>query len=252
MSGIIAPHFCTPAGSSSPPHLPLWHFHVFVIKPVKLVAIVGGSGSGKSWLAQQLEKKLAPDAACLSLDDFYLDRSHLTPTQRLRLNFDHPRAIDWKGLSSALRALRDGRRARLPVYDFTSHCRRRQLRLLKPKPVLLVEGLWLLHRRELRRLFDFSIFLNVSRQRRIERRLRRDVSERGRDRASVLEQFNRMVEPMHRKYVAPQAKWADLVLSRTCTSRQTAQIAKTIRTQRGGSIRAHKLCARAALNRTLR
>jgi uridine kinase len=199
-----------------------------VTKSVKLIAIVGGSGSGKSWLAQQLERKLAPDAACLSLDDFYLDRSHLTPARRARLNFDHPLAIDWKRLSRALRALRGGRPARVPIYDFTTHCRGPQDRLLQPKPVLLVEGLWLLHRRELRRLFDFSIFLNVSSQRRFERRLRRDLSERRRHRASVQEQFTRMVEPMHRKYVAPQARWADLVLSKTCSIRQVTQIAKTI------------------------
>lgn len=203
-----------------------------VTKPVKLVAIVGGSGSGKSWLAQQLEKKLAPDAACLSLDDFYLDRSHLTPAQRARLNFDYPGAIDWKRLIRVLRTLRDGRPARLPIYDFTTHCRRQLRRLIKPKPVLLVEGLWLLHCRELRRLIDFSIFLNVSTQCRFERRLRRDVSERGRDRVSVHKQFKETVEPMHRKYVVPQAKWADLVLSKNCSMRQMPQIAKTIRSQR--------------------
>lgn len=201
-------------------------------KPVKLVAIVGGSGSGKSWLAQQLERKLAPEAACLSVDDFYLDRSHLTPAGRDRLNFDHPLAIDWKRLTRALRALRDGRPARVPIYDFTTHCRRPQDCLLKPKPVLLVEGLWLLHRRELRRLFEFSIFLNVSRQRRFERRLRRDVLERGRGRASIQEQFTQMVEPMHRKYVAPQARWADLILSKPCSMRQIAQIAKNICSRR--------------------
>ena len=199
-----------------------------VTKPVKLVAIVGGSCSGKSWLAQQLEKKLAPDAACLSLDDFYFDRSYLTPGRRARLNFDHPLAIDWKRLSRALRALRGGRPAHVPTYDFSTHCRRPQHRLIEPKSVLLIEGLWLLHRRELRPLFDFSIFLNASRQRRFERRLYRDVSERGRSRASVQEQFRRTVEPMHRKYVAPQARWADLVVSKACSIRQIAQIAKTI------------------------
>jgi uridine kinase len=203
-----------------------------VTKPVKLVAIVGGSGSGKSWLAQQLETQLAPDAACLSLDDFYLDRSHLSPARRARINFDEPRAIDWRRLTRVLRSLRGGRPARVPIYDFTTHCRRQQHRFLKPKPVLLVEGLWLLHRRELRRLFDLSIFLNVSRQRRFERRLRRDVSERGRGRASVEEQFRRMVEPMHHKYVAPQAKWADLVVSKTCSVGQMTQIAKNIGSHR--------------------
>lgn len=201
-----------------------------VTKPVKLVAIIGGSGSGKSWLAQQLRTKLAPKAACLSLDDFYLDRSHLTPAQRARLNFDHPRAIDWKRLTATLRTLRAGRSTRVPIYDFTTHCRRLQHRLLKPKPVLLVEGLWLLHRRELRRLFDLGIFLNASMSLRLKRRMARDTSERGRPPSSVLRQFRETVEPMHRKYVAPQAKWAELVVPGTCSPKHVARIAQTIRT----------------------
>jgi uridine kinase len=193
---------------------------------------VGGSGSGKSWLAERLQMRLAPHAARLSQDDFYLDRSHLPPRRRARVNFDHPHAIDWARLERALRALRAGRPVRIPVYDFASHCRRKRDRLFKPKPVVLVEGLWLLRRRQVRRLFDFSIFLDVPRRRRLERRLRRDVHERGRSRASVLEQFRRTVEPMHRKHVAPQARHADLVLRESCSPAQLATMAAGIRPAR--------------------
>lgn len=200
-----------------------------VSKAVKLIAIVGGSGSGKTWLAQRLKKKLAPDAVCLSLDDFYLDRSHLTSARRARLNFDHPRAIDWKRLYRVLRTLRGGRAAQTPVYDFATHCRRRGDRMLKPGAVVIVDGLWLLHHRELRRLFDLGIFLDAAMTCRLKHRLARDVSERGRSRASVLQQFRGTVQPMHRKYVAPQAVWADMVLTGTCSAEQVTRIAKRIR-----------------------
>lgn len=192
------------------------------------MAIVGGSGSGKSWLAERLQCELGPDAARLSQDDFYLDRSHLTAARRAHINFDHPRAIDWPRFQQTLRTLHLGRPARVPVYDFATHCRRTE-KLLRPTHIVLVDGLWLLRRSELRRLFDFAIFLNVSAARRLARRLKRDALERGRNPASVREQFRRAVEPMHRKYVRPQAGWADVVLTRTCNAAQVATIAARIR-----------------------
>lgn len=192
------------------------------------MAIVGGSGSGKSWLAERLQRELSPHSARLSQDDFYLDRSYLTLARRARLNFDHPRAIDWREFQQALGRLRLGHPATVPVYDFATHTRLAE-RLLRPTGVLLVDGLWLLRRRELRRMFDFAIFLNVSATRRLTRRLNRDISERGRTPASVREQFLHTVEPMHRKYVQPQARWADLVLGRNCSAIQVAGIAACIR-----------------------
>jgi uridine kinase len=120
-----------------------------------------------------------------------------------------------------------GHPAQVPIYDFASHSRR-GARWLDPRRILLVDGLWLLRRPKLRRLFDFAVFLDVSMSRRLYLRVKRDVSERGRSAASVREQFRCMVEPMHRKYVAPQARWADLVLARNCTVAQLARIAARI------------------------
>src|SRR5512140_3253218 len=90
-----------------------------------LVAIVGGSGSGKTWLARRLQRRLAPEAARVSLDDFYRDRSRLSPARRARLNFDHPRSIDWAEFERVLGRLSAGRSARVPRYDFRTHCRAR-------------------------------------------------------------------------------------------------------------------------------
>src|SRR5262245_32229390 len=123
-----------------------------------LVAIVGGSGAGKSWLARKLQTALGSRAVRISLDDFYRDRSHTSPARRANINFDHPRAIDWPAVERAVRDLRSGRTARLPRYDFKTHCRLREENILTPKPVVLIEGLWLLRRPSLRRLFDWRIF----------------------------------------------------------------------------------------------
>ncbi len=194
-----------------------------------LVAIVGGSGAGKSWLAERLETALAGQAARLSLDDFYRDRSHLSPARRARINYDHPRAIDWSALERVLRRVLSGRAARLPCYNFTTHCRGRTTRLLQPKPIILLEGLWLLRRPSLRRLFSLSLFLDCPMPTRLERRLQRDQRSRGRTDASVKQQFRAMVEPMHRRFVAPQARWADVVLPYKRRRHQLERIAAQLR-----------------------
>lgn len=189
-----------------------------------LVAIVGGSGSGKTRLADALQAALAPEAVCVSLDDFYLDRSHLSAGRRARLNFDQPRAIDWRAVERVLCDLLAARPARLPCYDFKTHCRLPSTRVLKPRPFILVDGLWLLHRRWLRRLFSLSIFLDCPARTRLERRLVRDLVLRGRTRGSIQEQFRTTVEPMHRRYVAPQASLADIVLTGRCGKRQISRL----------------------------
>jgi uridine kinase len=176
------------------------------------MAIVGGSGGGKSWLVERLQQELGARATRFSLDDFYRDRSYLSPTRRDKLNFDHPRSIAWSELERALRQLSAGHHAQLPCYDFVTHCRLPKITLARPKPVILVDGLWLLRRPSLRRLFDIRVFLDCPRRVRMERRLARDVKTRGLSRAANKKIFLTMVEPMHRKYVAPQRRWADVVL----------------------------------------
>jgi len=188
------------------------------------VAIAGGSGSGKSWLADKLERALAPGVVRLCLDDFYLDRSHLPPARRARLNFDHPRAIDWQGLEGALKALLAGRLATVPAYDFKTHTRLPFVKRVHPQRLILLEGLWPLKRRAIRRLADLSVFLHCPARLRLQRRIQRDRSARGRTRASVEQQFRHSVEPMHVRFVIPQLHQADLVFQSTCGPRQVRQV----------------------------
>jgi uridine kinase len=193
-----------------------------------LVAIVGGSGAGKSWVADQLKDLLGPLAARLSLDDFYRDRSHLPFARRARINYDHPRAIDWVAAERVLRDCLAGRVARAPRYNFARHARIPANWVLRPKPVILVDGLWWLRRPSLRLLFALRIFVDCSRRLRLSRRMARDQCVRGRDKASIHRQFRETVEPMNRRFVDPQARLAHIRLRSPVSALQVLQLAKRI------------------------
>lgn len=197
-------------------------------KATRLIAIVGGSGSGKSWLADRLQDVLGDRAGRLSLDHFYRDRSHLPAGRRARLNFDHPDAIEWSRFDEVLEAMAEGRPASVPQYDFSTHCRREDRPPELAGPIMLIDGLWLLHRARIRRRFDLSIFLECTEEERLRRRLVRDVAERGRDADSVRRQFAGSVAPMHERTVAPQMRRADLVLPQPCTEVDVRRLAAEI------------------------
>jgi uridine kinase len=194
-----------------------------------LIAIVGGSGSGKSWLAERLCTAFAPQAERLSLDSFYRDRSHLPPARRARINFDHPLAIEWDCLETVLNDLLAGRTAHVPDYDFSTHSRGPKWHELTPKRLIFLDGLWLLRRASLRARFDLMIYLDCPTRLRLRRRLARDLQSRGRTAAAVREQFWGTVEPMHTRYVAPQVRWADLVLHKPCTAADLKSIESRLR-----------------------
>ncbi|HLH53463.1 MAG TPA: uridine kinase [Verrucomicrobiae bacterium] len=176
-----------------------------------LVGIAGGSGSGKSWLAEQLKRRFHPNALNICLDDFYRDRSHLSTARRATINFDHPRAIDWPALEGVLRTLARRLPARCPRYDFKTHSRLPASKRIRPARIILLEGLWVLRRPSIRRLLSLSIFLEASNSVRLARRLARDLANRGRSAESVRLQFRSSVQPMHRQFVQPQKRHADLV-----------------------------------------
>jgi uridine kinase len=190
-----------------------------------LVAIVGGSGAGKSWLARRLQSILGPKAARISLDDFYRDRPELTLARRALINFDHPRAIDWPLVERVLRDCLAWRRARVPQYDFKTHARLPQSRILRPKPVILVEGLWLLRNPKLRRLFNASIYIDCPAKVRLSRRLGRDSLSRGRTEESVRRCFGKVVEPMNARFVTPQSRRAGILLKSPITSADVRRVA---------------------------
>jgi uridine kinase len=132
-------------------------------------------------------------------------------------------------MEKVLADLRAGHATRLPRYDFKTHCRVRDKNTLAHKPVVLVDGLWLLHRRSLRRVFGLKIFIDCPARTRRGRRLLRDFRSRGRSRVSILEQLKNTVEPMHTRFVAPQQKWADVVLRHNFGAPEIRRLARQLR-----------------------
>ncbi len=199
------------------------------MKPI-LIAVVGGSASGKTTLAGDLARALRPHSVRVTQDSFYLDASHLTPARRDRLNFDHPRRIDWAMLVDALSQVLDGRAVSVPCYSFETHAREAKTERLEPKRFIIAEGLWLLRRREIRSRCALRIFVSCPSAKRLGRRLERDTTERGRTRTTILQQWHRQTEPGFHRFVAPQLPLADVVVRSPATPAQVANLAKRIRT----------------------
>lgn len=197
--------------------------------PVVLVAIAGGSGSGKTWLASTLRRCLHPDAGLISLDDFYRDLSHLPLAERARTNFDSPAAIDWRLFAATLRAIAAGEAPWMPRYDFARHTRAPEPRRWRRRPIVIIEGLWPWVKPWLRQLFALRLYRAAGNEVRYGRRLRRDVRHRGRTPAAVEHQWRTQVEPMFARHVAPQRRSADLVLGGEVTAVQIAALVRRLR-----------------------
>lgn len=179
-----------------------------------VVAIGGGSGSGKSYLAQRLIERLGKKRCVLiEQDSYYRDLSALPLVERAQRNFDHPDALDFDLLIRHLVDLINGRSIAKPVYDFVQHTRRPETVIVRPAEVVIVEGILVLHDARLRALCDFCVFVDAPLEVRLQRRLARDTAERGRTAESVQAQFAQSVLPMHRAFVEPSRVFADVVLN---------------------------------------
>ncbi len=178
-----------------------------------LLAVVGGSASGKTRLAHALADHFSShDAYVIPEDDYYVDAGNQPGFSASDFNFDEPAAKDHALLASHLAALRQGLPVEAPQYDFTTHCRCDTTVARVPAAVMIVEGLHLLASPELAAQFDLSIFVDACDTTRLSRRIQRDVAERGRTEAFARQQFEQIVRPMHELYVEPQRETADLVV----------------------------------------
>ncbi len=180
---------------------------------VIIIGVAGGTGSGKTTVAQAILRRVgAKHIAYIPHDAYYRDLSHLPPEERSRVNFDHPDALETELLIEHLKALRAGRPVEIPVYDFTTHTRKKETRRVEPQRVILVEGILVFAEPALRELFDVKIYVDTDADIRFIRRLRRDVAERGRTVESVIEQYLRTVRPMHLEFVEPSKRYADVII----------------------------------------
>lgn len=178
------------------------------------IGIAGGTGSGKTTLAETLKEKFNGSVSIIAYDNYYRDQGNLTPEEKERLNYDCPEILDTPLLIEQLKALRDGKTIQMPVYNFKTHSREKEITIpVAPNDIIIVEGILLFHTPELRDLLDLKIFIDVSDDIRILRRVKRDIEERGRTINSVTRQYIATVKPMHEKYVAPSKKYADIILN---------------------------------------
>lgn len=196
---------------------------------IVIVGIAGGSGAGKTWLAQELVQRLRPHAGHLALDDFYRDLASLPASRRERVNFDSPDAIDWELFDACIDRIRSGRPVAIPRYDFATHGRRETPRRWAPRQIVLVEGLWTWTRRAQQRHYTLRIFVDGPSELRLARRLRRDVEERGRTPASIRQQWREHAEPMHALHVQAQAESADASVGAEPSEDDLAQITALLR-----------------------
>jgi len=179
---------------------------------ILVIGIAGGSGSGKTTLMKRLVEQFGSDVAVLSHDNYYKRHDELTFEERAALNYDEPEALDTSLLVYQLDQLRHGRAIDCPVYDFTLHNRSNETIHVEPRRVIIVEGIMIFVDPDLRQLMDIKIFVDTDADIRLCRRIKRDVTKRGRSLESVLNQYQQTVKPMHEKYVEPSKRHADLVV----------------------------------------
>ncbi len=178
-----------------------------------VIGIAGGSGSGKTTVAQEILQRVGPDRiAFVQHDSYYKDLTGLPPAQRAEVNFDHPNSLDTELLIKHIEQLKQGETIAVPIYDFAKHSRTKQTFSVSARRVIIVEGILIFTEPTLRALFDIKIFVDTDADLRLIRRISRDISERGRTFESVIKQYQATVRPMHLEFVEPSKRYADLII----------------------------------------
>ncbi len=179
----------------------------------KIILIGGGSASGKTYIVTRVLKKLNNENIThISMDDYYKDLSNLSEEERKKVNFDHPKSLDWKLMVQQLKDLKAGKSIDKPKYNFVIHNREKETEKVEPNKIILVEGIMALVNADLRKISDMRVFISCIRERRFLRRLIRDHEERGRSYESIIEQYFATVQPMFEEIIQPSKNYADVVL----------------------------------------
>ncbi|MBP2016006.1 uridine kinase [Anaerococcus degeneri] len=184
-----------------------------MIRP-KIVAVAGGSASGKSTIVKIIAETFKDDLIVVGHDNYYKAHDDLDFEERKLLNYDHPKAFDTDLFCDDLERLVAGEEINMPVYDYTIHTRSEETIKVKAKKIILIEGILVLYDKRIRDLTDTKVFVDADSDIRLKRRILRDTVERGRSVESCLTQYIEQVKPMHEKYVEPSKKYADIIIPR--------------------------------------
>ncbi|PTM06444.1 MAG: uridine kinase [Bacteroidetes bacterium] len=198
-----------------------------------IIGIAGGTGCGKTTVVNQILNELPQgEVGVISQDSYYKDTSHLSYNERVKINFDHPRSIDFDLLTDHLKELKLDKPIHQPVYSFVTHNRTGDTILTHPRKVMIVEGILILTNPELRDLFDIKIFVHADSDERLIRRLKRDIAERGRDLDEVLARYQSTLKPMHEQFIEPMKEYADIIIPNNKYNTVAVDIVRTIINER--------------------
>lgn len=198
-----------------------------------IIGIAGGTGCGKTTVVNTILKELPEgEVGVISQDSYYKDTTHLGFSERVKINFDHPRSIDFELLEKHLIELKEGKSVNQPVYSFVKHNRTGDVIVTKPRKVMIVEGILILSHSEIRDLFDIKIFVHADSDERLIRRLKRDITERGRDIDEVLLRYQNTLKPMHQQFIEPMKEYADIIIPNNKYNTVAVDIVKTIINER--------------------
>ncbi len=178
-----------------------------------LIGIAGGSGSGKTTVVNKIVELLPRDSvAIVSQDSYYYDNGHLPQEEKEKINFDHPNSIEFDLLVNHIHQLKNGKVLSMPIYDYVTCGRTSQKNIIKPHPVVIVEGILIFSHKPLRDLMDIKIFVSADGDDRLMRIIRRDIQERGRTYEDALQHYEKFVKPMHQQFIEPTIPFADIII----------------------------------------
>ncbi|WP_290697264.1 uridine kinase [Lacinutrix sp.] len=194
-----------------------------------IIGIAGGTGCGKTTVVEQIMNELPEgEVGVISQDSYYKDTSHMSYKERVKINFDHPKSIDFKLLRQHLTALKAGENIEQPVYSFVEHNRTKETVTTHPKRVMIVEGILILSKQKIRDMFDIKIFVHADSDERLIRRVKRDIAERGRDINEVLTRYQTTLKTMHQQFIEPMKEYADLIIPNNKYNTVAVDIVRTI------------------------
>ena len=198
------------------------------MKKTILIGIAGGTGSGKTSVANAILAEFSPsEVVLIQQDSYYKDLKHLHIDERATVNFDHPDAVDFNELGEDLQSIIAGETAKIPIYDFNTHTRTHETLTIGNHHIIVLEGILALFDEKIRNMMDIKLYVDTPDDIRIIRRIKRDINKRGRTFESVIEQYYNTVRHMHQQFVEPSKKYANIIIPEGAHNKVAIDIIRT-------------------------